>query len=300
MTSTEASSSPNAPVMTHVKRIPTLKNSIFYSFVNTPEKQTIEGYGRKSWRIYHRDVLSVTLDESSLIINEYKDTPITGEDPRAFVHNGTVYVQDNYLNDCHLYNTKTKEYLKVKTKGKNLSFISHKGRLYFIYYMSPFIMYEVNMTTGDITTVDVEQDGSHNGEYRGGTPGYKYDPILCFKAVLSQQLSKPSNVGNPGPNYDNIYYGFGHRVYYKDRPYPEGILKHDVFMWVVDFEGGENGKPSLHLYDVSKPVNAKNVCDPTSVISVNNKKYMVTAESNEWWFVEQEYVTNLYELTPPS
>jgi len=27
---------------------------------------------------------------------------------------------------------------------------------------------------------------------------------------------------------------------------------------------------------------------------------MVTAESNEWWFVEQEYVTNLYELTPPS
>ena len=36
--------------------------------------------------------------------------------------------------------------------------------------------------------------------------------------------------------------------------------------------------------------------DGIQIDEINNKKYMITAESNNTWFSNQDYVTNVYEI----
>ena len=100
-------------------------------------------------------------------------------------------------------------------------------------------------------------------EYRGGTPGYKLN--------------------------DNEYYGFGHRTYYENN-----IIKHDIFKWIVHFD--KDKLPRISHFDIEQPYNSKYICDPTSIIEINNKKYLITAETDKGWFEEQDYVTNVYEI----
>ena len=112
--------------------------------------------------------------------------------------------------------------------------------------------------------MEVDDDGNnYNWEYRGGTPGYKLD--------------------------DNKYYGFGHRTYIHNK-----ILKHDIFKWVLYFE--DNKLPRIEHMNIDQPENSKNICDPTSIIDINNKKYLITAETENHWFQEQDYITNVYEI----
>jgi hypothetical protein len=118
--------------------------------------------------------------------------------------------------------------------------------------------------TGYITKIDVDDDkNNYNYEYRGGTPGYKLN--------------------------DNEYYGFGRRTYIQD-----SILKHDIFKWIVSFDNDK--LPRISYYDIEQPYNSKNICDPTSIIEINNKKYLITAETDKPWFSEQDYITNVYEI----
>lgn len=185
-----------------------------------------------------------------------------GEDPRCFYHNNEIYIQDNYWDDMHLINCSKSEKVKIDIPGKNISFISHQGKLYFIHYMCPFTLYEFCYDTGEIFPIDVYQHNFSDYEYRGGTPGYK----LC----------------------DNIYYGFGHRTYTAD-----DYLKHDIFYWEVDFS---KDKPYIYIANIDQPPGSLNICDPTSVIEINDKSYLVTAESHYPWFEDQEYFTNIYEI----
>jgi hypothetical protein len=67
-------------------------------------------------------------------------------------------------------------------------------------------------------------------------------------------------------------------------------LKHDIFKWVLHFE--DNKLPRISHFDIEQPENSKNICDPTSVIEINSKKYLITAETDNPWFCEQ----NLYEI----
>jgi hypothetical protein len=108
-----------------------------------------------------------------------------------------------------------------------------------------------------------DDQNTYNWEYRGGTPGYKIN--------------------------ENEYYGFGHRTY---NDY--GTLRHDIFKWIVHFEN--NTLPSITIIEVDQPIHSKNICDPTSVVEVNNKKYLITAETNKEWFCDQDYITNVYEI----
>jgi hypothetical protein len=171
---------------------------------------------------------------------------------------------DNYLHDMFLIDYENKKYTKINISGKNISFISHNNILYFIHYIKPFVLYTFDIETGDIKKIDVDDDGKNrNYEYRGGTPGYK--------------LKK------------NKYYGFGHRTHIQN-----GILKHDIFKWIVSFH--KNKLPRITYFDIDKPANSKNICDPTSVIKMDDKKYLITAESDAGWFCEQDYITNVYEI----
>ena len=138
------------------------------------------------------------------------------------------------------------------------------NKLYFIHFIKPFNLYTFNIEDGKITQIKVDDDKlRYNYEYRGGTPGYKLN--------------------------ENTYYGYGHRTYNKNNN-----LIHDIFKWIVYFEN--NKLPRISHFDIKQPNNSKNICDPTSVIEHNNKKYLITAETDKPWFCDQDYITNVYEI----
>ena len=243
------------------KKINTTKNSIFYSLINYNNE--IIGFGRKYYG-EERIIKKIKLDNNFNIIED-NNNYIKGEDPRCFEYNNKLYILDNYLNDMYLieYDNVIK-YIKINISGKNISFINHNNILYFIHYIKPFELYTFEIETGNITNVKVDDDkNNYNYEYRGGTIGYKLN--------------------------DNEYYGFGHRTYIKDN-----ILTHDIFKWIIYFYNDK--LPKIIHYDIEQPNNSKNICDPTSVIEINNKKYLITAESDNIWFCDQDYITNVYEI----
>jgi len=246
--------------LSHVKKINTTKNSIFYSLLK--HNNEIIAFGRRHYG-QERVIKKITLNENFDIIED-NGVFFRGEDPRCFEYNDKIYILDNYGYDMHLIDYENKKYTKINISGKNISFINHNNVLYFIHYIKPFVLCTFDVETGDIRKIDVDDDGNdHNYEYRGGTPGYKLN--------------------------ENEYYGFGHRTYKQN-----DILKHDVFKWIVHFENEK--LPRISYFDVEQPYNSKNICDPTSVIVINDKKYLITAESDKEWIYEQDYITNVYEI----
>jgi hypothetical protein len=238
----------------------TIKDSIFYSFIK--HNNEIIGFGRRHYG-RERVIKRVIIDENFDIIEDNGVT-FRGEDPRCFKHNDKIYVLDNYLNDMYLIDYEKKKYMKINISGKNISFINHNNILYFIHYIKPFHLYTFDIETGNITKVEVDDDKNCcNYEYRGGTPGYKLN--------------------------ENEYYGFGHRTYIQNN-----VMKHDIFKWIVYFDNKK--LPRISHYDIEQPKNSKNICDPTSVIEINDKKYLITAETDKIWIYEQDYITNVYEI----
>ena len=242
-----------------VKRLETTPRSIFYSLINYNNE--IIAFGRRKYN--ERVVKKITLNKNFDIIED-NDIFLKGEDPRCFKHNNKIYVLDNCLNDLFLLDYETNKYTKINISGKNLSFISHNNNLYFIHYIKPFELYTIDLETGNVTKLDVDNNNQPaDYEYRGGTPGYKLN--------------------------DNNYYGFGHRTYWK-----RGILTHDIFKWIIYFN--EKELPKIETFEIAQPYNSKNICDPTSVIEIDNKPYLITAESHKAWSCNQDYVTNVYEI----
>lgn len=243
-----------------IKRIDTIKNSIFYSLIKFNDK--IIAFGRNHYGS-ERIIKNITLNENFDIVEDNNIT-FRGEDPRCFEFNNKIYILDNYLHDMHLIDFEDKKYTKINISGKNISFLNHNNILYFMHYIKPLELYTFDIESGNISKIEVDDDKyTYNYEYRGGTIGYKKN--------------------------DTEYYGFGHKTYIHD-----GVLKHDVFKWVLYFEN--NKLPRISHYDIEQPPNSKNICDPTSIIEINNKRYLITAESDHSWFCEQDYVTNVYEI----
>ena len=241
-----------------VKRINTEHNSIFYSLIK--KNNEIIGFGRKH---YNENLMKIVKFNENFDIIEDNNIILEGEDPRCFNYNNKIYILNNRFSDMALIDYESKEYIKIKISGKNISFIEHDNLLYFIHYIKPFKLYTFDIKNNTITEQEVDDDNyNYNYEYRGGTPGYKLN--------------------------NNTYYGFGHRTYFKN-----DTLIHDIFKWVVYFD---KELPRILHFDIEQPNNSKNICDPTCVIEINNKKYLITAETDEHWFTEQDYITNVYEI----
>jgi hypothetical protein len=244
-----------------IKRINTTKNSIFYSLIKNYNNEII-AFGRRHYGS-ERIIKKITLDINFDIIED-NNIIFRGEDPRCFEYKNKIYILDNYLNDMYLIDYENNKYIKINILGKNISFINHNNILYFIHYIKPFELYTFDIESGAIKKIEVDDDtNNYNYEYRGGTPGYKLN--------------------------DNEYYGFGHKTYIKN-----GILIHDIFKWIIYFDN--NKLPKISHFDIEQPNNSKNICDPTSIIEINNKKYLITAETDNSWFCEQDYITNIYEI----
>jgi len=246
------------PSFLFIKRIQTEPHSIFYSLVWYND--AIYCFYRKYF--IGREIKVVRMNTNFEIVDGTEEL-LVGSDPRCFFHNGRLYITDNKNENNKLIDYESKEYIPIQMDGKNLEYISHVGSLYLMYTMMPFVLYKVDVSTGECLPVQVADSDVVNNEYRGGTPGY------------------PTNI--PG-----IYYGFGHRTYKRN-----AIMTHDPFLWFVDMTGDQ---PSIRISHIDKPSNAQNICDPTSVIEIDGKAYLITAESEKEWFERQDYMTNVYEL----
>lgn len=244
-----------------IKTLDTTKYSIFYSFITF--KNQILGFGRRNILNCNERVIKHIKIDCSFNIIEDNNILFKGEDPRCFEFGNSIYVLDNTYNDMYLLNFQLNLYLKIKISGKNISFICHNNKVYFIHFMKPFILYELNMYNGNVIKIDVDNNNDEpNTEYRGGTSGFKLN--------------------------DNEYFGFGHRTYNVNN-----TLKHILFKWNINFS---TIKPILTITDIEQPINSKNICDPTSIIQINNIKYLFTAETDLPWFCDQEYTNNVYEI----
>lgn len=244
--------------LSFIKRINTTTNSIFYSLIKYNNE--ILGFGRQNY--CQRFIKKVKLNNNFQIIED-NNIIFNGEDPRCFIYKEHLYIQDNYYSDMHLIDYCTNDYIKLHISGKNITFINHNDSLYIIHRIKPFRLYLYNITTNKIDKVEVDDDSNtYNFMYRGGTPGYKLD--------------------------DTHYYGYGHKTYTDN-----GVLKHDIYKWIVSFA---NDKPKIEIIEFEQPENKQNICDPTSIIEIRNKKYLITAESNCSWFCTQDYITNVYEI----
>jgi hypothetical protein len=79
------------------------------------------------------------------------------------------------------------------------------------------------------------------------------------------------------------------------------VMTHDVFKWVVTFPA-DGTPPTIEYFDVEQPPGSKNICDPTSVVVISDREsgaeklYLITAETDETWFKNQDYITNVYEI----
>ena len=250
-----------------LKRLYVKKNSIFYSIIQNTKNNNIIAFGRNHYE--KNGIIQIQLDKNFNIIKEYSSI-FNGEDPRCFYYKNELYILDNYFNNMHLINYNTKKYItiniignNINISGKNISFFTHKNKLYFIHYMKPFKLFNFDIESGISSEIEVDNRYESNNEYRGGTPGYKLN--------------------------ETTYYGFGHRTYEEN-----DILKHDIFKWILYFE--DNKKPRILIIDIEQPLNSKNICDPTSVIKIDNQLYLITAESECSWFCEQDYITNIYKI----
>lgn len=245
------------------KRINTTTNSIFYSLIQFNNE--IIGFGRQlTFKLGRYDYIKKVILNKNFDIIEDNRIYFRGEDPRSFEYNNKLYILDNYYDNMSLIDYESKKFIKINISGKNISFLSHNNILYFIHYIKPFKLYTFDITSGNCKEIKVDDDNNtYNYEYRGGTPGYKLN--------------------------DNEYYGFGHRTYIENN-----ILKHDIFKWILYFENDKH--PRILHFDIEQPFNSRNICDPTSIIEIDNKKYLITAETDNPWFYEQDYITNVYEI----
>ena len=245
-------------IFNYIKTVNVKKDSIFCSIIHY--KNEILGFCRDR---YDSNRTRFVKFNTQFDIIDDNTTMIQGEDPRCFIHNDKLYISNNFFSRMSLFDYDEKIIIKLPFPGKNISFISHENELYVIHYIKPFIMYKIDFQRGDVKPVHVLENGQDEQLlYRGGTPGYKLS--------------------------DNVYYGYGHKTYSIN-----GKLIHDIYRWDVDFS---NHKPEIKIKELVQPLNSKRICDPTSVIEIDNKRFLLTAESDKSWFCVQDYTTNVYQI----
>lgn len=271
-------------LLSFYKKIDTLPNSIFYSLYK--KNDSIIGVARQHYGAQRS--LFFELNNDFEIINEF-EPEFHGEDPRLFSFapadmatteesEKELYMTDNCMHEMHLYNFATKNAKRLKLWGKNCPFFSFRGQKYALHTFTPFAIHSVDLETGickeyyriepDSGNPDAVELQRNSRFYRGGTPAYH----------LSVN--------------ENEFFGFGHTSYYEG-----STMKHDPFLWKLHFDENKENI-SYKIIDIEKPPNAKNICDPTSILFMGDAQdwYLVTAESDNEWVHDQDYTTNMYKI----
>ena len=244
------------------KIITTNKHSIFYSYIDNNNE--IIGFYREK---YNNNFIGLCKFNINTFENTYMDYKFMGEDPRSFYHNNKLYIVDNTLNKTKLINidleTYNPIYYPVSILGKNITFFSYKNILYAIKWFMPLIIYKCENLEENkwivIYNKEFNNESDINNEYRGGTPGYIHN---------------------------NIIYGLGHKTIIKDK------VIHIPFIWKLNIDNY-----NLVIQNITSDHFINNIIDPTSILKIDNNYFMISAESMEPWFQDQNYITKIYNIT---
>jgi hypothetical protein len=271
------------------QRISTKPNSIFYTLI--PLSKGFLGIYRHHYASY--DLGVAFLNDNFDIIIDHNER-YGGVDPRSFMHLGEWYIIDNSLNRNRIIRLQIPElanpdlnesieetntnsnnqdtFLPIfeevygpesgdlnYSKGKNFTYISEGEVLYQVRWFYPLEIYRFEETMKSTQLVH-KSDSKPDDKYRGGTPGYS-------------------------TGYHGEYIGFGHYTITQKRK-----LKHLPFVWKLNIFTKSLETRILDL----KPI--YNIMDPVAVISLDDKFYLITAESHLSWFSNQDYVTNIWEI----
>lgn len=247
------------------KRIKTKKNSIFYSLI--PTEDGFLGIYRDHF--FSNQLNAVLLDKRLKIVQDFELSTI-GEDPRTFKHGPSYYVTDNTYCENKIYTLINKKtpILKLQygpknkdsnfPKGKNPTYISSENALYLISWFYPLELYRFNKTLSKVEKIYQGND-RHDNRFRGGTPGY-----------ATQTKGE--------------FVGFGHYTVEED-----GILKHQPFLWKFNLRTKTVETKVLH--DLGSTI-----FDPVCIIQMDGDFYLISAESEHPWFVEQDYMTRIWKI----
>ena len=119
---------------------------------------------------------------------------------------------------------------------------------------------------------------------------FQFDESNYRPQIVYQDRNSPINdryrggtAGFPTPEKD-VFMGFGHYTL------TERNAKHYPFIWKL------NMKTCFLETRLLKDARFSNITDPITIIEVDKKYYLITAESNDVWFVNQDYITNVWEI----
>jgi hypothetical protein len=238
-----------------------LSESIFYSIISYKNKLicfALSSYMSESKLLKSQIDNEINVNDNIEMINDFLFVR-----PTPFIHKNNLYIVNKHFSNLSLYDVDNKKYIKFNINKNNFSFISHNDELYFIYSIKPFILYKYLLETDQIIKLVVDNVGEIDNGYVSNTCGYKF--------------------------INNIYYGYGNNSYLDKEK-----VVYDIFMWTIDFN---YKNPHIEIYNIKKPSNSKNIFIPTSIYEYNYKSYLVSFETNDLWFVDKNFETNIYEIT---
>ena len=225
---------------------------------------------------YDQDELGLAYLDKNFVVTKDFGVIYKGEDPRTFEHLSQWYVTDNTLNKNAIIkidfsnappklttvygpNLGVKDY----PKGKNPTYISHKGELYVVEWFYPLTIYKIS---NDFSSVEKVYTGTSqkDDKFRGGTPGY-------------------------ATSKEGEYFGFGH---YTDKE--SGVMRHYPFYWKINMNNF-----SLNTVIINDIPNQSNIMDPVTVIKRDNRILLITAESEKIWFEDQQYKAGIWSIEFP-
>lgn len=246
----------------HWGRLETKKDSIFYQLI--PTSTGFLAFYRSHFAGHE---LKSAIYDKVLNFVQNLDFTLEGEDPRAFQHRGDWYITDNFwgrnkISCLEDFSTVYDRKAAHHQDGKNPSYISHEGGLYFVKWFYPLELYQFNEDLSDVHLYFSDSRMVKDGAYRGGTAGF-------------------------ATTEDGVFVGFGH--YTLEKP----NLRHYPFIWKLNMRTFELQTRVLKFERMS------NIFDPVTIIFTNGKYFLVTAESEKGWFCKQDYITNIWEIVYP-
>ena len=246
----------------NIATLNTLPNATFYSVFWDSGSSSYKACYRARYDRRTIDFASVDVDNWKVTEPKTSDPSMFGEDPRVFVYKGKTYVLDNYINDTHFIDFESKRSYKVNISGKNLTVLVKDDELFVVQWFAPLTVHKCVDFERQIYVLHHSAQEPRDQSLRGGTPGV-WDVDR------------------------DTFWGLGHKTFFDERR----VLKHIPFYWEISSSWEVNIKV---LDDLSW---GNNIVDPTCLVCKDREWYLLTAESMQHWFLDQDYDTNVYRLT---
>eukprot|EP01126_Amoeba_proteus_P013644 TRINITY_DN15849_c0_g1_i1.p1 TRINITY_DN15849_c0_g1~~TRINITY_DN15849_c0_g1_i1.p1 ORF type:complete len:553 (-),score=48.30 TRINITY_DN15849_c0_g1_i1:94-1752(-) len=263
-------------------------DSLFFSMIDTdPSSPYYNSFYRWSWDLNWYRLGFMRFNKSDFtVVKDFKQTVISGQDPRLFVCDGKFYIVDNLLGSVSLVHLPfpnqenpdfSAKYYRLFLPGNNFAFFCYGSKIYFVDNMEPLrisIISElspvprVEIVYDALKSDDQDETNTFEGStLRGGTPGIHVN-------------------GTP------YVFGFGTQALFLES---RGIFINRPFFWLLNLD---TFRIWFRYYTslVVHPTSRHNIVVPTCILLHNGDYFIVSAETIFPWVGKQDYNTTIYEI----